>query len=74
MKKFFIVDSMTISPQIIYYHLRNLASYQQQALRAVTSAATFLVAPGQAPLVFKIDSTATSAASILTTFKHCVNR
>ena len=25
MIKFFIVDSMTISPQIIYYHPRNLA-------------------------------------------------
>ena len=34
--------------------------------RAVTSAATFLVAP----LLFKIDN----AASILTTFKRCVNR
>ena len=35
--------------------------------RAVTSAATFSVAP----LLFKIDSAATSAASILTTFKRC---
>ena len=32
MKKFFIVDSMTISPQIIYYHPHNLASDQEQAL------------------------------------------
>ena len=33
-------------------------------------AATFSVAPGLAPLLFKIDS----AASILTTFKRCANR
>ena len=32
MKKFFIADSMTISPQIIYYHPHNLASDQEQAL------------------------------------------
>ena len=32
MKQFFIVDSMTISPQIIYYHPHNLASDQEQAL------------------------------------------
>ena len=38
--------------------------------RAVTSAATFLLAPGLAPLLFKIDST----ASILTSFKRCANR
>ena len=38
--------------------------------RAVTSAATFLVVPGLAPLLFKIDS----AAGILTTFKRCANR
>ena len=31
--------------------------------------ATFSVAPGQAPLLFKIDS----AASVLTTFKRCAN-
>ena len=41
---------------------------------ATTSAATFLVAPGQAPLPFKIDSAATSAASNLTTFKRFANR
>ena len=39
-----------------------------------TSAATFSVAPGLAPLLFKIDSAATSVASILTTFKRCANR
>ena len=32
MKMFFIVDSMTISPQIIYYHPHNLAFDQEQAL------------------------------------------
>ena len=32
MKKFFIVDSMTNSPQIIYYHPHNLVSDQEQAL------------------------------------------
>ena len=32
MKQFFIVDSMTISPQIIYYHPYNLASDKEQAL------------------------------------------
>ena len=31
-KVFFIVDSMTISPQIIYYHPHNLAVDQVQAL------------------------------------------
>ena len=40
-----------------------------QVARA-TSAATFSVAP----LLFKIDSATTSAASILTTFKRCANR
>ena len=44
-----------------------------QVARA-TSAATFSVALGLAPLLFKIDSAATSAASILTTFKRCANR
>ena len=44
-----------------------------QVARA-TSAATFSVATGLAPLLFKIDSAATSAASILTTFKRCANR
>ena len=44
-----------------------------QVARA-TSAATFSVAPGLAPLLFKIDSAVTSAASILTTFKRCANR
>ena len=39
-------------------------------IRAVNSAATISVAP----LLFKIDSAATSAASILTTFKRCANR
>ena len=39
-----------------------------------TSAVTFLVAPGLAPILFKIDSAAASAASILTTFKRCANR
>ena len=38
--------------------------------RALTSAATFSVAPGLALLLFKI----ASAASILTTFKRCANR
>ena len=32
MEKFFVVDSMTIFPQIIYYHPPNLASDQEQAL------------------------------------------
>ena len=44
-----------------------------QVARA-TSATTFSVAPGLAPLLFKIDSAATGAASILTTFKRCANR
>ena len=51
---------------------------QSHILRAVTSAATFLVAPGLAPQLFKIDSAATSAAtsaaSILTTFMRGANR
>ena len=38
--------------------------------RAGTSAATFLVASGLAPLLLKIDS----ADSILTTLKRCANR
>ena len=38
--------------------------------RAVTSAATFLVAPGLMSLLFKMYS----AASMLTTFKRCTNR
>ena len=37
---------------------------------SATSAATFSVAPGPAPLLFKIYS----AATILTTFKRCANR
>ena len=54
-------------------------SYELGTIRAVTivplhvasatSAATFSVAPGLAPLLFKIYS----AASILTTFKRCAN-
>ena len=44
-----------------------------QLVRA-TSAATFPVAPGLAPLLFKIANAATSAASILTTFRRCANR
>ena len=44
-----------------------------QVARA-TSADTFSVAPRLAPLLFKIDSAATSAASILTTLKRCANR
>ena len=49
-------------------------SNKYQINRAVTSAATFSVAPGLAPLLFKIDSAATSVAGILTTFKRCANR
>ena len=30
-EKVFIVDSMTISPEVIYYHPHNLASDQEQA-------------------------------------------
>ena len=40
-----------------------------QVARA-TSSASFIVAP----LLFKIDSDATMAASILSTFKRCANR
>ena len=43
-------------------------------LARATRAATFLVASGLALLLFKIDSAATSAASILTTFKRWANR
>ena len=39
-------------------------------LAHATSAATFLVGPGLAPVLFKIDS----AASILATFKRCANK
>ena len=53
--------------------VRAVTSAAIQVARA-TSAATFLVAPGLAPLLFKIDNAATSAASILTTFKRCANR
>ena len=55
-----------IMEQLVYFHVLTT--------RAVTSAATFLVVPGLAPLLFKIDSTATSASSILTTSKRCANR
>ena len=43
-------------------------------LTRTTSAATFLVVPGIAPLLLKIDSATTGAANTLTTFKHCANR
>ena len=43
-------------------------------LERATNAAIFLVAPGLASLLFKIDSDATSAASIFTNFKRCANR
>ena len=50
-------------------------------IRAVASTTTssgassyFFSSARATPLLFKIDSTATSAASILTTFKRCTNR
>ena len=53
------IRAMTVSPLLV---------------ARATRAATFSVAPGLAPLLFKIDSAATSAASILPTFKRCANR
>ena len=58
------------------YRLKKVHSSELlgHASRAVTSASTFLVTPGRAPLLYKIDSAAASAAGILIIFKRCANR
>ena len=53
---------------------RQSCDYAPLELARANTAATFLVEPGLAQLLFKINSAATSADGILTTFKPCDNR